>query len=230
MMFRLPLLILLSIVCLAETPSKPQLAGFPFQNETLRFSANWPTGVSLGQAVMQARQIEGRKWDFELTLDASIPGITITDRYHSVATSDLCSLEFQRDSTHGTKKSRETVTFAQDKGSARRTTTGGGSSDLSLPACAKDALTFLYFTRREMGQGRVPLATSIVLGSVYEIRLEYKGEEPIKSAISDRLASAVRGPASNVSFDVLFARDPARTPLLVRTPLTLGTFSLELTR
>jgi len=122
------------------------------------------------------------------------------------------------------------VTFAQDKGSARRKTVGGGSSDLSVPACAKDALTFLYFTRQEMGQGRVPLATTIVLGSPYEIRLEYKGEEPVKGAVSDRLASSVRGPASNVSLDILFARDPARTPLLVRTPLTLGTFSLELTR
>ncbi len=28
----------------------------------------------------------------------------------------------------------------------------------------------------------------------------------------------------------LFARDPARTPVLIRTPLPLGTFSLELAR
>lgn len=229
MIVRFSLAILFSIVCVADTPSK-QLTGFPFQNETLRFSVNWPTGVSLGQASMQARRIEGGKWDFELTLDASIPGITITDRYHSIATSDLCSIEFERDSTHGTKKSRETVSFAQDRGSARRRTNGGGSSDLSVPTCAKDALTYLYFTRQEMGQGRVPLATTIVLGNLYEIKLEYKGEEPVKGAVSDRLASEVRGPASNVTFDILFARDPARTPLLVRTPLPLGTFSLELTR
>jgi uncharacterized protein DUF3108 len=229
MMLRLPLAILFSLVCLAETPPKP-LTGFPFQNETLRFSVNWPTGVSLGHAVMQARQTDDGKWDFEFTLDASIPGITITDRYHSVATADLCSVEFERDSTHGTKKSHDTVTFAQDRGSARRKTAGGGSSDIGVPACAKDALTFLYFTRREMGQGRVPLATTIVMGSPYEIQLEYKGEEPVKGAVSDRLVSSVRGPASNVSFDILFARDPARSPLLVRTPLPLGTFSLELTR
>ena len=29
---------------------------------------------------------------------------------------------------------------------------------------------------------------------------------------------------------LLFARDPARTPVLIRVPLALGTFSLELIR
>ena len=32
------------------------------------------------------------------------------------------------------------------------------------------------------------------------------------------------------AFDLLFARDPARTPVLIRVPLSLGTFSLELMR
>ena len=113
---------------------------------------------------------------------------------------------------------------------AHRATTGGGSSDFRIPDCAKDALTFLYFTRVEMGQGRVPLPTTVVFGGPYEIQLEYKGEESLKNAVTDRLASSARGPSSNVSFDVLFARDPARRPLLVRTPFSLGTFSLELIR
>ncbi len=93
-----------------------------------------------------------------------------------------------------------------------------------------DALSYLYFTRREMGQGRVPPAGAIVFGGSYDIRLEYKGEEKFKGAITDRVAATVRGPASNVDFDLLFARDPARSPVLIRLPLPLGTFSLELTR
>jgi hypothetical protein len=39
-----------------------------------------------------------------------------------------------------------------------------------------------------------------------------------------------RGPASGIDFDVFFARDAARTPILVRVPLPLGALSMELAR
>jgi hypothetical protein len=213
---------------LAETPP---LTGFPFQDETLRYRVTWPTGVGLGEGSMKARRIEGGRWEFELTVEATVPGVTVRDRYLSIATADLCSVNFERESVHGSKKARETVTFSQDDRKARRTTSnGGGSTDYRVPACARDALTFLYFTRREMGQGRVPPAGKILYGGPYDIRLEYPGPETLKGAITDRLISSVRGPSSSVGFDLLFARDPARTPVLVRVPLPLGTFSLELTR
>ncbi len=211
-----------------ETPAQPPLTGFPFQDETLRFQVKWPTGVSLGEGRMQARRMEGGRWEFELSLDASIPGFTVKDHYRSVATSDLCSVEFGRESAHGARNSHEKVTFARDARTAHRTTDGGGASDIDVPSCGMDALTYLYFTRREMGQGRVPPAGPIVFGGKYDIRLEYPGPETFKGAVTDRLASTVRGASSSVSFDVLFARDPARTPVLVRLPLSLGTFSLEL--
>jgi hypothetical protein len=212
----------------AETPP---LTGFPFQDETLRYRVAWASGVGLGEGRMKAHRIEGGGWEFELTLEATVPGVTVQDRYLSRATADLCSVNFERESVHGAKKSHETVTFAQDSRTAHRTTSsGGGSTDYSVPACARDALTYLYFTRREMGQGRVPPAGKIVYGGPYDIRLEYPGPETLKGAVTDRLNSSVRGPSSNLGFDLLFARDPARTPVLIRVPLALGTFSLELTR
>jgi hypothetical protein len=221
---------LILLTCLHSLAETPALTGFPFQDETLRYRVTWPGGASLGEGRMKAHRIEGGRWEFELTLDASVPGVTVTDRYRSVATADLCSVEFERESAHGPKKAHETVTFAQDDRKAHRTNTGGGSTDFSVPACARDALTFLYFTRREMGQGRVPPADKIVYGGPYDIRLEYPGPETVKGAITDRLVSSVHGPSSNVGFDLLFARDAARTPVLIRVPLSLGTFSLELTR
>ena len=179
---------------------------------------------------MIARRLEGGRWQFELTLDASAAGITVTDRYRSTATADLCSVEFERESVHGLRKSHETVKFSQENRKAHRATAGGGSSELSVAACGRDALAFFYFTRREMGQGRVPPADKIVFGGLYDIRLEYPGPETLNGAITDKLLSTVRGPSSNVSFDLLYARDPARTPLLIRVPLALGRFSLELIR
>jgi hypothetical protein len=40
----------------------------------------------------------------------------------------------------------------------------------------------------------------------------------------------VQGPASEITFEMFFARDAARTPLVIRVPLSPGMFSLELAR
>jgi hypothetical protein len=223
-------LALLSGVSLAETPP-PALTGFPFQDETLQFHLSLPAGASLGEGRMQARRKEDGRWEFQLSLDASIPGLTIADRYRSVATADLCSVEFERDLAHGQRRSKEKITFAQDTHKAHRANiAGGGATDFPVRACAQDALTYIYFTRREMGQGRVPLPSTIVFGGPYAIRLVWPGPETVKGALTDRLAASVHGPSSNLSFDLMFARDAARTPVLIRVPLALGIFSLELTR
>jgi hypothetical protein len=42
--------------------------------------------------------------------------------------------------------------------------------------------------------------------------------------------ATLKGPASEITFEMFFARDAARTPLVIRVPLTLGTFSMELAR
>jgi len=47
---------------------------------------------------------------------------------------------------------------------------------------------------------------------------------------ADRVVSTLKGPASQISFEMFFARDAARTLLVIRVPLSLGTFSLELAR
>ncbi len=222
-------LVLFSGVSLAEKP--PALTGFPYQDETLRFQMSLMAGAKLGEGRLQARRMEDGRWEFQLSLDGSIPGLAIADHYRSVATADLCSVEFERDLAHGARKSKEKVSFAQDSHKAHRANIVSGSvSDFDVRACAQDALTYLYFTRREMGQGRVPPPTSIVFGGPYDIRLVWPGPETVKGALTDRLAASVRGPSSTVSFDVLFARDAARTPALIRVPLSLGIFSLELTR
>ena len=47
---------------------------------------------------------------------------------------------------------------------------------------------------------------------------------------ADRVAVSVKGPASAINFEMFFARDAARTPLVIRVPFALGTFSMELVR
>src|SRR5437667_3954168 len=62
--------------------ASPLLAqtGFPFQDESLRYSINWPSGLSLGEASFSARHTAAG-WSFDSTLSAGIPGFSISDKY-----------------------------------------------------------------------------------------------------------------------------------------------------
>jgi hypothetical protein len=215
----------------------PTLTGFPFTNETLRYAVNWPAGLSLGEAHMSAargKAAAGEQWSFEFGLDASVPGFAVGDRYRASASLDLCSATFEKEIAHGSRKTHERIEFDDHAGVARRETLGAGKSDVPISQCGRDALTFLYFARRELGQGRVPPQEDVILGAKYNARLEYTGEQTIKvggkPAVTDRVIATLKGPASEISFEMFFARDPARTPLLIRVPLSLGVFSMELSR
>jgi hypothetical protein len=238
-----PLLLLLAITFAAPVPAADQLTGFPFQNETLRYNVNWPGGNNLGDATLTARKAEGG-WDFDMSVNVSIPVVPIADQYKSSASgADLCSATLDRVLSHGAKKVTEKTEFDQKRNVAKRQTlvpatadkpAGGGSSELPLPPCARDALTFQYYARRELGQGRVPAAGRIFFGSGYDLKMVYTGAMDIpvagKPVVTDHLNVSVKGPASDFTFEVFYARDAARTPLLIKIPVSVGTVSLELVR
>ena len=66
----------------APVANQPTLTGFPFTDEDLNYSINWPTGNSLGEAHLHAKHA-GANWNFSMTLDAGVPGFTVKDSYHS---------------------------------------------------------------------------------------------------------------------------------------------------
>ena len=47
---------------------------------------------------------------------------------------------------------------------------------------------------------------------------------------ADKLLVTAKGPASEINFEVYFLKDAARTPALVRVPLSLGAFTMELVK
>jgi len=212
----------------SDTPS-----GFPFQDETLHYEVNWPSGLSLGDANLTAHR-SGDNWDFATSLNVAIPGFPIADRYRSATSAGQCSSEFERSTSHGKKNSSEKTTFDYKQGRAFRVTKDGGKSEVTIGSCARDVLAFLYFARRELGQGRVPPQQDVFFGSSYSVRLEYTGAQTVtvadKPAITDRVTVSFHGPASNATFEIFFARDAARTPVLVRVPSNLGTIVMELVR
>jgi hypothetical protein len=210
-----------------------------FDGEQLNYSINWPSGLSLGEAQFHSTRTKptpksGERYDFEFSIDAGIPGFAVSDRYRSSASPDFCSIEFEKVTSHGKKKADEKTVFDPQKNAATRETKGGGKSDLSTSACAKDALDFIYFLRRELAQGRLPPRQTIYFGAPYEVRMEFAGTQSIrvgdKAVEADRLNTTVKGPQSDVSFEIYFLKDAARTPALVRVPLAVGTFSMELVK
>jgi hypothetical protein len=210
----------------------PALTGFPFQNETLKYNLKLPTGVSLGDAAFSATRTASG-WSFETTLTAGIPSYQIQDTYRSTGTTDLCSTELVRNFSHGSKKTSETTTFDQAKGKGERVTTlppNGGRTEFPIPSCARDAVAFVYLVRREMGQGRVAPAQTVFFGAGYSVNIRYTGESKLPSGVADHVVAEVKGPSSGFAVEIDFARDAARTPLLLKVPLPLGNLSVELVR
>jgi Protein of unknown function (DUF3108) len=227
-MNRLGILLLACPLLAAGTPP----VGFPFSDEALTYSIVWPSGLSLGEGKLSATH-SGPNWTFELALDAAVPGYTVKDTYRSTATVNLCSSEFERQTIHGVKKVSEKTTFSG--GTAVRKTVGGGQSEIAVPACAHDALTFLFMARRELGQGKVPQPEKILFGGAYQLQLQYTGAQnvPIGNVPTqaDRVFCTVTvRETQKYEFEVFFARDAARTPLLIRVPFALGAISMELVR
>jgi hypothetical protein len=211
------------------------LTGFPFADEELTYTLKWPGGLTLGEGHLKAKH-GATAWDFALSLDGSIPGFAVKDDYKANAPGDLCTAVFERTSTHGSKKTaeKETVDTASNTVKRENTSSGGASGQFTVAPCERDALTFLFYSRRELGQGRVPAAEEIVFGGLYRAQMDYAGAETVsvsgKAEISDKVAVSIKGPASALHFDMYFARDAARTPLLIKVPFALGTFSMELVR
>src|SRR6266545_610478 len=208
--------------------------GAPVQDENLAYTINWPSGLSLGEAHLISHQA-GERWYFEMALDTGVPGFPVSDHFRSSTNPDLCSVEFERETLHGKRRAHEKTTFDYKTGSAQRVTlSGGGKTSVRIPACARDALAYVMFARRELGQGRVPPAATVFYGAQYRVKADFIGPQNVtyneKKAKADKLVVSLKGPASDVNVEVYFALDAARTPLAIRVPLSVGMVSMELVR
>ncbi len=206
----------------------------PFSSgERLVYEVTWPSGLSLGEVEFRANS-ETNGWQFHARVTATLPNFEIHDEYSSRADANLCSLELDKDSVHGGKRVEETVEFDQQKHIATRKTKNGGDSEFPVPSCARDGLTFLYLLRSEIGRGRIPPPDDLNFGAQYQVTMTYAETRDLEVAgetvKTDRILIDLTGPASQRSFEIFFSQDAARTPVLIRVPFELGTFSLKLVK
>jgi hypothetical protein len=220
-------------VCLLA-PAAWATDAVPFASgETLVYEVTWPSGLSLGEVEFEANGVTGG-WEFRARVNATLPNFEIRDEYRARTDGEMCSLELEKDFVHGSARGHETVEFDQTNRRARRKTKNGGESEFDVPPCARDALTFLYLLRAEIGRGRIPPPDDLNFGAQYQVSMTYA--ESLDLAVAgeavkaDRILIDLTGPASQRSFEVFFGQDSARTPVLIRIPFELGTFSLKLVK
>jgi hypothetical protein len=198
--------------------------------ETLNYGVSWASGLSLGEASIDF----SGNLKSNLTLDVGVPGFVVKDHYTSTADVNFCSATLDKSMSHGSRKSEERVRFDQQKQTATRKTVGGGESTINTSACARDPLTLLQFVRKELAEGRLAPQQAVVFGAVYQVRFEYAGVQQLmigeKHTEAERIQTTVKGPASELTFDLFFARDAGRTPVMARIPSPLGAFVVELMR
>ncbi len=201
--------------------------------ESLHYTINWPSGLSLGETTLAATPKDSG-WNFDLDIDASIPGFAVREHDHSRADSGLCSIQLDKSYTHGQRKTEERITFDQQNQTIARGRPGGDTTETSVSPCARDALTFIQFARKELAEGRIAPEQQVIFGAIYQVRFEYTGAQSVKLGEqridADRIAATITGPASNYTVEIFFAHDAGRTPLLAKLPLPLGTFTVELLR
>lgn len=212
----------------AETPEAA-----PFSSgEMLRYDIVWPSGLRLGEATFTANSNQAG-WAFSADFSANLPVLAIEDKYESKTDFSLCSASFKKIVSHGKRKQNEEVAFKQGENRAlRRNLADGTTQDLIVPPCARDALAYLYSLRQDLAQGRVPPPDDFNFGPQYQISVSYVETREIEAAgrmqQADRLLVDVSGGENPVNIELFLGQDAARTPLVIRVPFELGTFSLRL--
>jgi hypothetical protein len=204
-------------------------------DESLTYSINWPTGLSLGEAHLRTvhKQADtGEGWATEFTVDASVPGFQVENRIHSLADGNFCSMQLDKKYIQGRRSADETTTFDQQAGRATRQTKNGGKSEFNIGNCARDALDFFQFLRRSLSQGTLPPRQTVYYGAGYNVSIQFVGTEPVRVAgapvEADRLAVTIKGEKTDITVDAYFEKEPSRRLVLLRVPLSLATFSMEL--
>ena len=205
---------------------------FP-EDERLRYSIAWPSGLPVGEGELRARRVD-LGWRFEMTLRASLPKTEIDDAFVSRTDASMCSEQFEKHVRHGRKRAHESLRFGPGRVERRnlepqRPEVPGVST---APPCARDALAFLQFLRRDLAAGRISPPGAVYFGAAYRVELEFVRSRLLtvgeQRRIADEIRAVVRGPASEHGFSVFFGRDDSRTPLLFRVEFEEGSFTMAL--
>lgn len=219
-------------------PAAPGAEAKP-KSETLYFTINWPSGLSLGEGSLSST-FDGTRYAFAFKAEAAVPGFALVESVDATATPNHCSVEYTKTSERGKRITQEQTVFDASKALATRRTLriGGtqsdGKSEMKIGSCPRDAVTFLYFLRRELAAGRLPASQPVYYGGPYPTRVQFTGTQSVRAGDemleADRLTAVIKSASAEYTVHLLFARDATRTPLLLEIPIPVGKFTVEFSR
>lgn len=221
------------LLAIAPGSARGQTADFaPFEaGERLVYRLLWPSGLPLGEAVFEVSS-EGEELHFRATVEARLPQYRFNSTFSSVAAREgLCSLQFHQKLEEGSQSSEESLEFDQEAHEVRRIQ-GRDTTTATVPECARDPLTFLYYVRSRTAAGQPVESSSVHYGRELAAQLApgASGTVEIGGAPREGQKFEVRFPArgGERTVEIWLASDAARTPLLFTIPTMLADFKAEL--
>ena len=222
---------------LSAAPGVPAAGAAPAfrpltNGEKLTYKLIWPSGVSLGEAVMEASP-SGAETHFQVTVEINLPQYALRHSSSSVAAGEaLCSLRFHQETGEGAKKWwEESVEFDQAAHEVHRTR-DGQSTTASIAACAQDPLTFIYYFRSRLAEGKPPDSGTLYRGENFNVRVRKAGTETVAFRGQQRTAEkyVVTFPSQNqeMTIELWISTDAERVPVRIRVPSPLAVFTAEL--
>ena len=158
-----------------------------FENEQLRYSINWPSGLSLGEAQLGASR-QKTETDAVGRLHFTVrPGCRSSrlSRFGPLSARkrpvNSARSSFRRTATHGPKKTDEKETF-DPAGRHRNPRDHRRRKVGAEDACLWPRMRWPSFTScaSELSQGRMPPTQTVFFGAAYEVRLDFAGTQSIK--------------------------------------------------
>ena len=214
-------------------PAEFAPADFPPFNggERLVYRLLWPSGIPLGEAVFEVSR-DGDDLHFEATLEARLPQYRFNSTFSAVASrKGLCSRQFHQKIEEGKQTSEESMEFDQEAHKVQRIQ-GRNTTSATIPECARDPLTFLYYLRSQAAAGQSVASGRIHYGKEIALQLHQDGTGTVVVGGVEKQGEKfeVRFPARNgeQTVEVWFSSDPARTPFQFTVPTTLADFKAEL--
>jgi hypothetical protein len=214
-------LIAVALSCVAWASAQ---AGSVPDSELLRYRISYANAINIGEAqISVSRAATGAELTFQATVP--IPGFPVAEFARSLVSPEFCTQELEKKAVRGKRHTDEKTTFDVRAGRATRQTTvkGGGSSTLPITGCARDALAFLFNLRKTLAEGE----STVYYGAPYKVAVKKVAQ---KSRDNDRFDVRISGPSAKWTAELYLARDAARTPVLIRVPLTAGSLVVELAR